>query len=80
MVCQCPREFVGKRQLRAALVPQYAVKLILVRKQDLVMLAGERVKLLNYRCREREKKDEKIEEYQHLAREVRTKVAQALGT
>ena len=38
--------------------------LILARKRDLVMLARERVKLLNYRCRETPKKDEKIEEYQ----------------
>ena len=44
------------------------------------MLARKRVKLLSYRCRERAKEDEKIEEYQHPAREVRTKVAQALGT
>ena len=44
------------------------------------MLARKRVKLLNDRCKERAKEDEKIEEYQHLAREVRSKVAQALRT
>lgn len=54
--------------------------LILARKLDLVMLAREMVKLLNYRCRKTPKEDEKIEEYQHLARDVRTRVAPALKT
>ena len=56
---------------------QTDIILILARKLDLVMLARVMVKLLNYRCRKTPKEDEKIEEYQHLAR---TRVASALGT
>ena len=56
---------------------QTDIILILARKLDLVMLAREMVKLLNYRCRKTPKEDEKIEEYQHLAK---TRVAPASGT
>ena len=56
---------------------QTDIILILAIKLDLVMLAREMVKLLNYRCRKTPKEDEKIEEYQHLAR---TRVGPALGT